>query len=607
MAVKNPVDSRDVRFILFEMLQAGRLSEYKAFKDFSPELADEILTLAETIAAEQVYSVNSAADSQGCSYDPETASVHVPDVYGPAMKAFYRAGFMGLSADRQYGGRGLPAVLNYAVTDFFTSASASFVMYPLLSEGAFNMYARFLPESPVKQTIMKKLLSGEWGGSMCLTEPGAGSDVGALRTRAVRNPDGSWSITGQKIFITAGDSDLFENSVHPVLARIEGDPAGTEGISIFAVPKYRINPDGSVGERNDVVCSGIEHKMGLTASATCVLNFGDHGKCQGFILGQERQGMKIMFQMMNETRLHVANQGMSVSGAAYIHAADYAWKRFQGRNPLSAEAGSTAIVNHPDIKRILLSMKARVQAMRALSYYCGLLMDLEKNAPSPEAEEAGALLEFLIPINKAGNADTAWDVTADAIQIFGGYGYCRDNIVEQYARDAKIFSIYEGTNGIQSMDLMLRKLLLDKTGSRYSAYLKNVRKTVRLAQEAGVPDVYIKIISDSLEEMNNVTAYLRSLLMSDMERLYLNAVPLQKAFTVLTYGWMQLWGLACAWKEYEKRKDISPDSDPEAAFYKGRVLGGRYYLSREMKMFRSWCSRIMESDDSLKGIDPAIF
>lgn len=512
---------------------------------------------------------------------------------------------MGLSVAPEHGGSGLPAVLNYAAIDYFTSAGAAFTMYPLLAEGALNMYVKFLPESPAKKHIVNKMLAGEWCGSMCLTESDAGSDVGALKTKALRNPDGTYSIIGQKIFITAGDNDLFENSVHPVLARIEGDPEGTSGISIFAVPKYRINKDGSLGERNDVVCSGVEHKMGLTASATCVLNFGDNGKCQGFILGEERQGMKIMFQMMNETRLHVANQGMSISSAAYMHAAVYAKNRIQGRDALNAsEKSNVPIIRHPDIKRLLLSMKAKTEAMRSLAYYCGMLMDLENTAEGEEAREAGALLEFLIPINKAGNANTSWDVTASAIQVYGGYGYCKDNIVEQYARDSKILSIYEGTNGIQSIDLILRKLLLDKGQRRYSVYKARLKETIDKAVKANVDRRYTDAVSDALSAMDEVTAYLQQRAgEGDMESVYQNATPLQQAFTVLTYAWMQLWGLSVA---VSRLADLKPEN-LEYAFYRGRELSGRFYIGTELPVFHGLCRAIIAGEDAVTYADTGIF
>lgn len=601
----NPViDPRDVRFILFEMFNIESLTKYENFNGFTKQIFDDILTLAEKTATENVYPINAAADKQGCVYDAATHSVHVPPEYIPAMRAFYKAGFMGLSVAPEYGGCGLPAVLNYAAIDFFTCASAAFTMYPLLAEGAFNMYTKFLPDSKRKEAIIKNMLAGNWCGSMCLTESDAGSDVGALRTKATRNPDGSYSITGQKIFITAGDNDIFENSVHPVLARVEGDPAGTGGISIFAVPKFRINEDGSLGERNDVVCSGVEHKMGLTASATCVLNFGDSGACQGFILGEERQGMKIMFQMMNETRLHVANQGMSLSSAAYMHAAAYAKNRIQGRDAIDAEnKNNVPIIKHPDIKRLLLSMKSKVEAMRSLAYYCGLLMDLQHNGDGTEAKDAGELLEFLIPINKAGNAGTSWDVTADAIQVYGGYGYCKDNIVEQYARDSKILSIYEGTNGIQSMDLMLRKLLLDKEQHKYAVYRQRIDETVSAAKTAGVEEKYTAALAEAAQTMDGVVAYLKQKAAErSMEDIYLNAVPLQQAFTVLTYAWMQLWGLASAAPKLTACKEDTAEFN----FYKGRMLSGKFYIGTELPIFIGRCKAVTSGENAAAFVEPQV-
>jgi hypothetical protein len=618
MALNPIVDSRDVRFILFEMFEIDKLNRFERFADFDRDTYEEILNLAERIAVEQVYPANSPADKKHAQYKPETKEVIIPEEFYPGLNAYYEAGFLGLSLDQEVGGMGMPEVMFSATTDYFGSASCSMVMYPMLSVGALRMFLNYMPDSDEKKIIVEKMLSGEWGGTMCLTESNAGSDVGALNTKAKKNSDGTYSIQGQKIFISGGDHGYYENIIHPVLARIEGDPAGTKGISIYTVPKYQINKDGSNGPLNDCVCSGIEHKMGITASVTCTLNFGDEGKCKGVLMGEERQGMKIMFQMMNEARQFVSCQGMSVSSAAYMHAVTYARNRVQGKkvqDMMNPDASSTVIINHPDVKRMLLSMKSKVEAMRSLSYLCGLLTDIAHVEKGEAKAEAQALLDFIIPIAKAGNTDTAWDVASDAIQVYGGYGFCSDYPVEQYARDAKILAIYEGTNGIQSLDLAMRKLLMSKDFYNYKIFKKWIEKTIEQAKGV-VDEKYVKNLQDAVAKIDETVNYLKSLMdTGKFLHIFANATPLQKAFVMLTYGWMQLWGLVYA---APKQRSLVADkkgdelekfleNNKEAAFYMGRVLSGQFFLGAEILKISGMCDYILQGDSSVVKTTGAIF
>jgi alkylation response protein AidB-like acyl-CoA dehydrogenase len=343
------------------------------------------------------------------------------------------------------------------------------------------------------------MIAGEWGGTMCLTEPDAGSDVGALKTKAIRQPDGTFRIVGQKIFISAGENDIYKNIIHPVLARIEGDPPGTRGISIFMVPKYHINPDGSLGKKNDVVCTGVEHKMGIHGSPTCSLSFGDNGECVGYLMGNEREGMKIMFQMMNEARLQCANQALAVSSSAYLHAITYAKNRKQMPHVMRLQdpgAPSVAIIEHPDVKRMLLWMKTQVEAMRMVTYLTAYNIDIAHSREGEEARDAQALVDFLIPICKAGNSDLAWLVTAEAMQVYGGYGYCSDYPVEQLARDSKILSLYEGTNGIQSIDLMTRKLLMNREQYSYNVFKRRIQKAMKRQRELLITSISLLLSAE---------------------------------------------------------------------------------------------------------------
>jgi hypothetical protein len=409
----------------------------------------------------------------------------------------------------------------------------------------------------------------------------------------MRQSDGTYLISGQKIFISNGEQDLTENIIHPVLARIEGDPAGTKGISIFIVPKYLVNEDGSSGRRNDMICAGIEHKMGLKGNATCTLNFGDNGKCVGYLLGKERQGMKIMFQLMNEARIYTGIQAQSVSSAAYLHAVTYARNRIQGAHitqMLNDGAPKVAIIEHPDVKRMLLYMKSTVEGMRMLTLYLTYNQDiLLSSADAEELKEAKAVIEILTPIVKAGISDAAWLVTAEAIQVYGGYGYCQEYPVEQYARDSKVFSIYEGTNAIQSLDLQMRKILMDPSHYNYSILKKRIAKTLQVAQGI-VDDKYLIPIERGVAKLDQVISMMTSQM---QEGKYLalvsNATPLQQAMFPLVLAWLHLWSLTITLPKMkallddsrgEVRQKIISENN-EAAYYSGRVLSSQFFIGSE--------------------------
>lgn len=591
MASNPLVDSRDLRFVLFEALEADKLCKYEKFAGFDKDTYEATLELAEQLAVEQVYPANAEADKTGAKYNPETKSVTVPERFKTAMALYRESGFSGLSNNPEDGGMGMPETIYRAVMEYFCSAGVAFSSYDTLKVGACNLIVNW-GSNELKKTYVEKMVAGQWGGTMCLTEPGAGSDVGALKTRAVKQADGTYRITGQKIFITAGDNDLYENIIHPVLARIDGDPPGTPGISIFIVPKYHVNPDGSVGKPNDVTTTGIEHKMGIKGSATCSLSFGDNDKCVGYILGAERQGMKIMFQMMNEARLDVSQQALGTASSAYMHAVTYAKNRIQGADPAKkGDFTSVPIVKHPDVKRMLLWMKSQVEAMRMLTLLAAYCADISHADKGDEAKEAGALLDFLIPLCKAGNSDLAWLVTSEAMQVYGGYGYCSEYPVEQLARDCKILAIYEGTNGIQSMDLTMRKLLMNPGLYNYSIFKKRIAETMAKAKGV-VDDKYIADVQTAVEKMDQTVQKLAEL--RDQKKILdilAIATPLQQAMRMVAHAWMHLWSLSIA---SVKLKAIAGDvagekvvakvkDNAEAAFYYGKVLSDRFYLGSELK------------------------
>ncbi len=590
------VDSRDQRFVLFEMLQTDKMGEkFEELAEFDRDTYDEILDLAERIGVEKFYEANESGDREGCTWNPDTKEVSIPKAFHDALNAYYEAGFISLSDNVEMGGMGMPIEMNVSVQEMLGAGCFPAMMYPGLSHGAMLLIDKFGTDD-LKAKFNEKMLAGEWGGTMCLTEPEAGSDVGALKAKAVKQDDGTYLISGQKIFISSGDNDYYSNMVHPVLARIEGDPAGTKGISIFIVPKYRVNDDGSLGEFNDVTCTGIEHKMGIKGSATATLSFGDEGKCVGYLLGEEKKGMKIMFHMMNEARLGVGLQGLAIASAAYMHAVTFAKNRLQGvhvTQMMNPEAEKVNIVQHPDVKRMLLWMKSQVEGMRVLTYFLAHQLSIEEMAEGDESKEARALAEIMIPICKAGNTDASVLVTSEAVQVYGGYGYTQDYPVEQMMRDSKITTIYEGTNGIQAMDLTMRKILMNENQYNYSVMKKRMEKTIEEARGV-VADKYVDIFARGLEKLDETIELLKKQMAEGkFMHLFMNATPLEQAMHMLVLAWAHLWSMTVATPRMKElvgdlkgpeREALLNDND-EAAYYSGKVLSGQFYIGSEFPKY----------------------
>lgn len=596
MALNQLVDSRDVRFVLYEMLELEKLSKYPKYADFDRDIYEDTLELAEKIAINYFYPSNSEGDKEGgAQFDPETNEVRVPESVKAAARAFIDSGFMTLRLPMESDGMGMPSALSTACGEYFNAGNTAAEMYVGGTLGAAMLIASFGTEEQ-KELYLPKMFAGEWGGDMCLTEPDAGSDVGALKTKAVKQADGTYLITGQKIFISSGESDLFENIIHPTLARIEGDIPGTKGISIFIVPKYLANPDGSLGERNDVVCSGIEHKMGIKNSATATLNFGDNGKCVGYLLGEERQGMKIMFYLMNEARIATGLQAQGQSSAAYMHAVTYARNRIQSKHitqSANPDAPGVPIIQHPDVQRMLLWMKGYVEGMRMLSYFLSYCVDITDIGEEDEAKKADGIIELFTPIVKAGISDASWLVTAEAIQVYGGYGVCSDYPVEQYARDTKVFSIYEGTNAIQSLDLTFRKILMNPEQFNLNAWKEKVEQI--LAQAKGVVDEkYVAQVERGLAKFDEIIDFLKEQLAAgNYMVITLHATPLQQCMFMLVLAWLHLWSLSITMPKMkelvgdakgEERKKLIDDNQ-EAAYYSGRVLSSQFYIGAEFPKY----------------------
>jgi len=452
------VDLRDVKFQVFEWLRLAELLEAEKFADWDTDNIEMVLEEGLKIAKEQMAVCNEEGDRVGAQWND--GKVTLPESFKTAYNTICEGGWIGLLANPEYGGMGLPEVVGTAVAEFFSGANAALNLTVMLTRGAGAIIEGFGTEE-ARKLFVEKLYSGEWTGTMCLTEAQAGSDVGASKTKAVKQKDGSYLISGEKIFITSGEHDLTENIIHLVLARTPDAPVGTKGLSLFIIPKIRVNQDGSLGEPNDVYCNNIEEKMGIHGSPTCTLVFGQNDACQGFLLGEEEQGMKLMFHLMNAARIEVGLQGCAAAGAAHQQALAYARERLQSRhwkefkNP---EAPQVPIVEHPDVRRMLLTSKAYAEAIRALLLKTSYYVDKTHLTEGEEQERYQSYVEMLTPICKAWGSEWGMQVTHLCLQVHGGYGYTSDYPAEQFMRDSEIACIYEGTNGIQALDFVARKL-----------------------------------------------------------------------------------------------------------------------------------------------------
>ena len=566
---------RDVDFVLHEMLKAEELSKHEKFADFNRKTMDMVVTEARNLALKEILPTNEEGDA-GCTF--ENGQVKVPESFKRIFDLYREGEWIGASEDPEFGGQGMPNVLNLAAAEFFSGANMAFMMYPGLTHGAAKMIETLGTEEQ-KNIYVRNMYAGKWTGTMLLTEPDAGSDVGALTTTAVRNDDGTFSISGNKIFISAGEHDMAENIIHPVLARIEGAPAGTKGISLFIVPKYRVNADGSLGEFNDVICTGIEEKMGIHGNATCSLTLGGKGNCIGTLLGEENKGMKAMFLMMNEARFGVGVQGYSLAATSYANAVAYAKERIQGRALLdfmNADAPSVSIIKHPDVRRQLLWMKSYVEGMRGLLYFVAHCFDrVEVTQDAVEKEKYTGLIEFLIPVVKAYCTDKGFDVCAMGCQVYGGYGYIKEYPQEQLVRDCKITSIYEGTNGIQAMDLLARKLGMNKS-KPFMDFLGEVGGAAARAKQFDDLKAGAENVEKAIKRLGEVAMALGKTAMSDkVYDAFASATPFLEVVGDVVMGWMHLWRAAVAAESLQNDKV----KDKDKAFYTGQVKTAQFYLT----------------------------
>ena len=597
-------DRRDVDFVLHEQLRIETLSEHEKYAEFNKKTIDLIISEARNLAVKELLPIQIDGDREGARF--EGGNVTVPESFHKAWDLFKEGEWVALSNDPEWGGQGMSATLSLAANDYFIGANFAFMMYPGLTHGAGRLVQTFGTDQQ-KKLFLKKMFTGEWTGTMMLTEPEAGSDLGALTASAVKNDDGTYSITGNKIFISSGEHDMADNIIHPMLARIEGAPQGTKGISLFLVPKIWVNDDGSLGEPNDVVCTGIEEKMGIHGNATCSLSLGSKGNCRGTLLGEENKGMRAMFQMMNEARLLVGLQGLACASSAYMYAVNYARERVQGRHLLKAledNAPSVPIIEHPDIRRMLLTMKVYVEGMRSLLYYIGNCEDkFQISANEEDKARYQGLMDVLIPMAKGYVTDKAFEVCSLGVQVYGGYGYIKEYPMEQLLRDCRITQIYEGTNGIQAMDLLGRKLGMNK-GKPIMDLLGEIQQTIAAAKSiSSLQDVSAKVEA-AVNKLGEVALHIGQTAMSADTRMnaFAHAYSFMEVFGDVVFAWLLLWRASIAAQNLEngaKKKDV--------AFYEGQIKSVEFFAHSILPVSLGKMNVILAADSTAVDISADAF
>ena len=597
------VDERDLRFILHEVFNISEVILGKApFEDHDKDMVNMVLDAAVKFAENEIApTYPDEVHRKPVEAVFRDGKVFAPEIYHRLWRLYAEGGWFSIADSPEVGGQGLPEVVGAACMNMFFACNEAFIMYASLTHGAAKLVEKFCSEE-LKAIYLNKMFDGTWSGTMCLTEPGAGSDVGALKSTAKRNPDGTYSITGTKCFISAGDHDLAENIIHQVLARIEGDSPGTKGISIFLVPKIRVNPDGSLGKSNDVATGNIESKMGIHGNATCTLNFGENGNCIGYLMGQERDGMKIMFHMMNEERQGVGMMGVALASSAYRHALAYSKDRVQGSNIMQKDPTVTVpIIQHPDVRRMLLKQKSIVEGIRMLCLYCYYAMDRRKAAiGDEEADKWRGMIEVLTPIVKSYCTEMGLVVNDLAVQTYGGYGYCREYPVEQFMRDQKINTIYEGTNGIQAMDLLGRKLGMKK-GTCFMALINEAKVCLGQTIEMGILKEETAIVDSALDAILKTAMDFADLMKTNPFIPLIAASDFLNCFGDTLLGWYHIWMATVA------AKKLSEAKGQEKSFYEGKIESAIFFIKRTTALVPAKCEILKKDDTSAMKISEEAF
>jgi len=593
---KAPVD--DTLFLLRDVFNIARYDNLPGFADASPDVIEAILGEAAKLAEEVLQPLNRVGDVEGCRRHDD-GSVSTPAGFKDAYKQLCEGGWLGISAPAEYGGQGLPTTLTSIVNEYLISANLAFSMYPGLVQGAVAALMVHGSEEQ-RKTYLPKMIAGEWAGTMNLTEPHCGTDLGQLRTKAVKQADGSYKITGTKIFISGGEQDLTDNIIHLVLARIEGAPAGTRGISLFVVPKVLLNADGSLGARNAVACGSIEEKMGIHGNATCVMNYDG---ATGWLIGEENRGLNAMFVMMNEARLGVGIQGLGLSEVAYQNAASYARERLQGRaltGPKFPDKPADPIIVHPDVRKNLLALRAFNEAARALVIWTSLKNDVaHRSGDEKERQAAEDHMGLLTPVIKGVLTDTGFANTVAAQQLWGGHGYIAENGMEQFVRDARIAMIYEGANGIQGLDLVGRKLPKDG-GRALTAFFNEVQGFLKdhAADEALKP--YTGPLGVALGHLQQATMWFVQNAMARPDNAGAGATDYMHLFGLVAMGYM--W---CLMVVAAQAKIAAGGEDAERQ--NTRLVTGRFFMERMLPETATLLARVQAGADSVMALPAEAF
>jgi alkylation response protein AidB-like acyl-CoA dehydrogenase len=582
---------RDMRFVINELADPARWRSLPGCEDFSSDAVDAIIEEAAKFCGEVLFPLNRSGDEEGCTI--ENGVVRTPDGFKDAYKQFVEGGWPALGCDPAYGGQGLPKTVGILFEEMMCSANMSFGMYPGLSHGAYSALSKHGTQE-LRDRYLPKLVTGEWTGTMCLTEPQCGTDLGLIRTKAVPNDDGSYAITGNKIFISAGEHDMAENILHLVLAKLPDAPPGTRGISLFLVPKFLPSDDGRPGARNGVVCTAIEHKMGIKASATCSMSFDE---AKGWLVGTAHRGLAAMFTMMNEARLSVGIQGLGVAEVSYQNAVAYAKDRRQGRalnGATEPDQPADPILVHPDVRRMLLTMRAMNEGCRALAMLCAVEQDVSTRHPdAAERQAADDYVQLMTPIIKAFLTDAGWDGTAAGMQVLGGHGYIREWGMEQYVRDARIAQIYEGTNGIQALDLVGRKM-----GAHQGRYLRRFFHPVLAYIEAKADDEhmgeFVLPLSKAFGRLQQATAQVAQKGLAD---------PFEAGAAATDY--LRLFGLTAMAYVWARMAEVALDKDEP--FYRAKLATARFFMSRVLPQTNALAAAVMAGGATLREFEDAAF
>lgn len=561
---------RDMQFVINELAGMSSVASLPGYEEATPDLVDAILEEAAKFASGVLAPINFSGDQEGCHW--KDGVVTTPKGSKEAYREFVDSGWGGLSCEQEFGGQGMPELLSAAVREMWNASNMAFSLCPLLTQGA--IHALMLCGSDAqKQTYLHKMVPGEWTGTMNLTEPNAGSDLAAVRTRAEPQADGCYKLTGQKIFITHGEHDMAENIIHLVLARTPTAPAGVKGISLFVVPKFLVNPDGTLGARNDAWCASIEHKLGIHASPTAVMVFGDHGGATGFLVGEENRGLEYMFVMMNQARFAVGLEGVAISDRAYQQALAYARDRIQGKDMRVKDNASVPIIRHPDVRRMLLLMKCQTEAMRALAFVVATALDqAHANPDSTVRAHNQAFAELMIPIVKGWCTENAIEVTSLGIQVHGGMGFIEETGAAQHFRDARITAIYEGTTGIQALDLIGRKIVRDGGLAAKNLLIEMATVAAELSASGELADIG-KSLEQGIQSASDCVKHIVTQFKEQTAQVAAGSVPFLKLMGIVSGGWQMGRAALIAAKRLEEGKG-------DANFYRAKIATAQFYAQQ---------------------------